>query len=317
MGESFLASAQPQIISASRRTDLPRYFSRWFSQRRREGFAVWRNCFGGSGRVSLRREDVLGYLFWTRDARPLLEELKRMRSEEIPCAFQYTITSYGRELEPYLPRWEKTIENFWRVRDLLPSPDCLQWRYDPIVFSSKYNFQFHRQTFFRLANELAGATRVVNISLIEPYFKTLRRMQPVAADVHYRQIDEERKQKISRRFPSVTFVNNQDLAFIAELNAIAQEHRMTLRICAQPDLPWPAAQCCGDELFKAFGESVENKLKSLKVTPTRPGCRCLASVDIGMDNTCLSGCRYCYTTASHQVAVKNRRQHDPQNEKIR
>jgi hypothetical protein len=56
------------IISASRRTDIPRYFGPWFTECRRAGVAEYRNVFGGGGRVSLRAEDVLAYLFWTKSA---------------------------------------------------------------------------------------------------------------------------------------------------------------------------------------------------------------------------------------------------------
>lgn len=45
--------------------------------------------------MSLSNEDVIGYLFWTRYARPFAKALRDLLDEGIPCAFQYTINGYG------------------------------------------------------------------------------------------------------------------------------------------------------------------------------------------------------------------------------
>ena len=103
---------EPKLISASRRTDIPRFYARWVGARRRQGFAERRTALGVAGRVSLRRADVLGFLFWTRDARPFMKELEALRAEGIPYAFQFTINGYGRELEPRRPRLAEAIGSF-------------------------------------------------------------------------------------------------------------------------------------------------------------------------------------------------------------
>ena len=83
------------IISASRRTDIPRFFPRWFAERRKAGYAEFRNSFGGKGQVSLRDAEVAGFLFWTRFARPFRLELANLLQAGLPCVMQYTITGYG------------------------------------------------------------------------------------------------------------------------------------------------------------------------------------------------------------------------------
>ncbi len=151
-----------EMISASRRTDIPHYFSRCFAGRRKAGYAEFRNAFGGAGSVSLRNEDVFGYLFWTKYARPFRDNLRSLRDEGIPYVFQYTVTLYNRDLEPNTPRGARVLDDFLAVSATLPQPEAIQWRYDPIVCSTRYDRQYHVNKFSEIACALAGATKVVN-----------------------------------------------------------------------------------------------------------------------------------------------------------
>ena len=42
----------------------------------------------------------------------------------------------------------------------------------------------------------------------------------------------------------------------------------------------------------------------------RKQCGCVVSKDIGVNNTCLYGCRYCYATSSLKAAKNNLEKHD-------
>jgi hypothetical protein len=299
----------PHIISASRRSDIPRYFARFFAERRRAGHVEFRNVFGGWGRASLRDEDVLAYLFWTRFARPFADNLHALRDDGVPHVFQYTITGYGRDLEPHTPGTATAIEDFLAVASRLPDPACIQWRYDPIVLSQTCDRAWHLANFAAIARELAGATRVVNTSLVEPYQKTFRRV--ANETVHYRTPDPKRHKWVARQKPDLREAGEGARRLLAELGAIAAEHGMALRACSNPELSLPTSQCCSSEIFAPYGESLARALEDLRPGASRPSCRCLQSVDIGMDNTCLAGCRYCYVLLSHETAVANFRRHDP------
>ncbi|OGR90314.1 MAG: hypothetical protein A2V88_16935 [Elusimicrobia bacterium RBG_16_66_12] len=142
------------IVSASRRTDIPHYYARWFRARRQEGFADYRTVFGGGVkgffRASLKPEEVLGYLFWTKYAAPFQDELQALRDEGVLYVFQYTITGYGKEIEPRIPSREAAIEDFLAVSQALPGPGAIQWRYDPILISNLvYTADWHRKNFGR------------------------------------------------------------------------------------------------------------------------------------------------------------------------
>ncbi len=304
-----------KIISASRRTDIPRYFARFFAERRKAGYVEFRNAFGGKGSVSLRDEDVFGYLFWTRLARPFDDNLCALHDDGIPHVFQYTITGYGRDLEPCTPGMVTAIEDFRSVSARLPDPACIQWRYDPIILSETYGVGWHVKNFGRLAGELAGATRVVNTSLIEPYQKAIRRVAD--ATVHYREIDPSRHKAAAKKHPDLLQAGESAHRLLEELGGIASEHGMELRACSNPELALPVSQCCSTELFSPYGEPLKRELGSLSPRPSRESCRCLETVDIGMDNTCLAGCKYCYVLVSHQTAVNNFRHHDPRGVSLR
>ncbi|MDB4433314.1 DUF1848 domain-containing protein [bacterium] len=297
------------LISASRRTDIPHYFGAWFAARRREGFAEFRNAFGGRGIVSLRDGDVLGFLFWTKDARPFADQLRALRDDGVPYAFQYTITGCGRDLEPHIPSSVRAIDDFLAVRDGLPDSACIQWRYDPIVLSRARDVDFHLERFATIARALHGATRVVDISIIEPYRKAILRIAD--RTVRYRRVDPARHRWVSRNHPDLVQIGSEAGSLLEGLAAIASERGMELRSCSNPEWPLAPAQCCGLELFAPYGDALERAVAALPTAPSRGGCHCLRAVDIGMDNTCLGGCKYCYVVSSHELAVKNFRNHLP------
>jgi len=312
--------SEPRLISASRRTDIPRFYARWFGERRRQGFADSRTAFGVAGRTSLRRDDVLGFLFWTRDARPFMKELEALRDEGIPYAFQFTINGYGRELEPRRPEMSEAIDSFLTLSSSLKGPGSIQWRYDPIVVSDRYPAAHHVRRFEGIARRLAGATRVVNVSFVEPYAKALRRIADPG--VQYRAVDPRRHKSVARKHPDLPVVEQAD-SLLKELSAAAREVGIELRVCCNPEYSGPLSglpersQCIGPELFAPYGAALLARVSSLPGAPTRSGCRCLKSQDIGMDETCAGGCKYCYVTSSGRASLENFKRHDPKSPTLR
>jgi hypothetical protein len=308
------------LISASRRCDIPRYHARWFKERLARGVAEHRTAFGVEGRTSLALEDVLGFLFWTRDGRPLQQQLTRLLAADIPCAFQFTLNGYGREFEPHRPSLAGSIRSFRAVAQSLPSANAIQWRYDPILLSERYTPEYHRQRFAQVAGELAGSTRVVNVSVVEPYLKALRRLPDPTLE--YRQADPFRHKTVSRNYPDLPVARGVP-ELLRELAGIATAHGMELRVCCNPEYssdlcpPLPRSQCIGAELFAGYANERSRAIAELSPAPSRSSCQCLRSVDIGMDNTCLCGCRYCYVTTSLECAVENYRRHDPRSPRLR
>lgn len=308
--------SQRHIISASRRTDIPHYFAPWLENRIRAGRAEFRNTFGGWGAVSLKPEDVAAWLFWTKYCSTRFHHLLRaLLAEGVPCAFQYTITGLGgTDYEPNIPKLARAIADFLALRGQLPDGAAIEWRYDPILLSDELNEHFHRDRFSTIAAALQGAVQVVNTSLVEPYLKTVRRLRDYPA-LQFRTLDAKRHKSTAKRHRDLSTVDGQRARrLLAELAGIAAHYGFELRSCANPEFTLPASQCISAEMFVGYGKEVASHLG---VSPSRTGCRCLQSLDIGMDNTCIGGCQYCYVVVSQQTSLRNFCNHDRLAEMLR
>ena len=302
----------PHIVSASRRTDIPHFYGDWFATRRKAGYCESRNVFGGAYRISLKPDDVIGYLFWSKNTSPFEEQIDSLLSEKTPVAIQFTITGYGQTIERNIPGIDVTIPAFLRAAAKLPSPSAIQWRYDPVLITDTFTADWHRANFRRIASPLEGATRVCNTSFIEPYIKVVRRM---GEGVTYRSADTERHKQVVRKHPGLRQVGESEKRLVEDLSRIAREHGIELRSCSNPGSKLPTAICCGIELFDGYG--IGEKLQALGPGPSRAGCKCLKTLDIGMDNTCPGGCVYCYVTNAPVTVAKNVQSHSSASVRMR
>src|SRR5947209_617045 len=104
------------IVSASYRTDIPAFYPAWFMTRLRAGFCAVANPYGGGRhRVSLVPEEVDGFVFWTRNLRPLLRYLDEVR-RVAPFTVQFTLTAYPRALESSVIAAEEAVAQLKELR---------------------------------------------------------------------------------------------------------------------------------------------------------------------------------------------------------
>lgn len=286
-----------QVISVSRRTDIPAFYAAWFLNRLRAGFARYRTPFGGqSYEVSLRPEAVLAFVFWSRNYRPLLPYLPDLEKQGYDGYFHFTLTGLGPPLEPAAPPVPETIAVFEILAERY-SPKHVLWRFDPMILSKQIPAAETLARFDSLARQLSGYTERCYVSFVDFYHKTERNLRLLA------------KEGVQCYDPAA----EEKVALLRQLVDIGQQAHIQLRACCESDLltvPGVTQAHCVDAALLA--ELFPEKFHALKQTPTRAGCGCFASRDIGAYNTCIAGCAYCYANANHQTALANYQRHDPE-----
>ncbi len=288
----------PQIISVSRRTDIPAFYSEWFMNRIRSGFCTVANPYNLKqvSRVSLIPQDVLAFVFWTRDPEPLMPYLDEIDSKGYKYYFQYTLIGYPQQIDPGSPSVDHAIRAFQALSQKI-GVERVIWRYDPVYFSELTPCSWHQDQFDFILDRLAGYTQKVIFSVIDPYRRTLERLSHAAS-----QGEEVDMQSFE---PSVY----KD--FARYIHEKSQRQGLTVSSCAEQgfmDIGMSPAQCIDDALIARM---TGFWLKLKKDSSQRKACGCVSSKDIGANDTCLFGCPYCYATRSFDLARKNHARHDP------
>lgn len=274
------------IISASRRTDIPTYYSEWFMNRIREEYVVVQNPIYQNMlyKKSLAPNDVDCIVFWTKNSKPIFKYIDEI-SEKYKFYFQYTITPYGKDVEINIPdKYKNIIPEFQKLSDKIGSEKVI-WRYDPIILSNTYNLNFHKESFEKMCSELKGYTNKCVISFVDLYKNT----------------------KSNTKCLNLLPISNNDMEEIAKwFSDIADKNNITIETCCE-DIDFEKynihhGHCIDIDLIeKITGET----LKIKKDKNQRLSCGCAASIDIGVYNTCKNGCKYCYANYNDNV-VYNR-----------
>lgn len=266
------------IISASRRTDLPAFFPEWLMARFRAGNATVRNPRnpGQVREVSLRADAVDGIVFWSKNPAPLLPFLDELDAMGYVYYFQFTLTPYGKTIEPGLPDKARLLQTFRRLSRCV-GRGRVHWRYDPILFAPGIGAAQHRAWFAELAEALWEDTSGCTISFLDSY----RKLNAVFRTYGLRAPDEQ---------------ESADLC--AALSEIAARYGVTLDACCESGAVSrgiPAAHCVDSALLERLsGEPSLFARRERRDNGQRPGCGCAPSVDIGSYGTCRHGCIYCY-----------------------
>lgn len=279
------------IISASRRTDIPTYYSEWFFNRIKEGFVYVRNPMNVHqiSKISLSPDVVDGIVFWTKNPVPMLDKLGEL--QDYAYYFHFTVNSYGKDIEANIPSKNDVIVPTFRELSRKIGAEKVIWRYDPIMLTSKYTIDYHVNYFNELAKRLSGYTHKCVISFVDFY----RNTQTHLKDLDILPLGEKEMYELAERLVDIARKNNLVVESCAEkinLEQFGIQH----------------GHCIDCDLFERI---LNCKMNLIKDKNQRPECGCMESIDIGAYNTCKNGCKYCYANFSQVTVNKNTGMHNP------
>lgn len=278
------------ILSVSRRTDIPNYYSDWFYNRIHEGFLYVRNPMNAHqiSKIDLSPEVVDCIVFWTKNPTVMLERLDELK--EYQYYFQFTLTGYGKDVEPGLPdKREVLIPTFQKLSKKVGAQKVI-WRYDPIFFSTRYTVDYHLKAFEEIAQSMSGYTRKVVISFVDLYAKTQRN----TAGLQIKNISDEDMIELAKRLVDISGRYGMEVESCAEsidLSSVGVKH----------------GSCIDKNLIE---EIIGCKLIVGKDKNQRAECGCYESVEIGTYNTCRNGCKYCYANFNDAMVSDSMKAYD-------
>ena len=314
-GDTVFAQA-PVIISASRSTDIPAFYSDWFLHRLKKGYSAWTNPFNGvKSYVSYKHVRLI--VFWSKNPEPLLDPsgiIDYLTEHGVNAYIQFTLNDYVSEgIERGVPPLDKRIDTFKRLVDRLGFGKVI-WRFDPLILTDSIDVDALLEKCSNIGEQLKGYTEklVFSFADISDYRKVKSNL--LAGGIRYREFSE-----------------TDMLAFSCGLQRLNKEWGLTLATCGERiDLDRFGIvhnKCVDDDLMikyfsddeilmRHLGVEIESDLftgervvikskKSNKDKGQRLYCGCIASKDIGQYNTCIHMCEYCYANSSKELARKN------------
>lgn len=316
--EGELVEAQaPVIISISRSTDIPAFYSDWLLERFKAGYIKWKNPFNGAI-MYVSFSKVRLAVFWSKNPKPLLNQLDLYNKYLKNYYFQYTLNDYDAEkLEPCVPSVESRIDTFITLSEKIGKEKVI-WRFDPLILTNTIGINELLRKIERVGNQLANHTNklVFSFADIKIYNKVQNNLRN--NNIQYQEFNER--------------LMNE---FAGELQRLNEKWKFEIGTCAEK-IPLEKFgiihnKCIDDDLIiKLFhkdnilmdflkvkvtepelfdnGLRIE-KLKNNKDKGQREYCGCIISKDIGEYNTCPHLCEYCYANASKESVIKNWKTH--------
>ncbi len=276
------------IISASRRTDIPAFYSQWFFNRLNQGFVMVRNPMNPQlvSKISLNPQLIDCIVFWTKNPKNMIKQLDRLKGYHF--YFLFTITSYGPGLEKHLPPKDDVIKTFIELSRQIGKEKVI-WRYDPVLITDTMDEEYHCRHFDYIARELHPYTERCIISFLDMYKKCERNLK----GFNIKELD-----------------TGEMVRLAGKLNRTARRWNIEMVTCAEEvdlsDFGINHGKCIDDRLISRI-TGVQSEVK--KDPHQRKTCCCVESIDIGSYNTCSHMCLYCYANSDAQAVQKNMARH--------
>lgn len=302
----------PIVVSASRATDIPAYYAKWFCNRLKDGYAKWVNPFNAHQvqHISFAKTRVI--VFWSKNPRPLMKYLPEIDALGINYYFQFTLNDYEKEgLEPKVPPLNERVETFKALSAKLGKKKIV-WRYDPLILTDTLTVDDLVRKVRSVADRLAGHTEKLVFSFAD--ISSYRKVQAnlTREEIRYTEFTKDTMQQIAERLAPLRDTHNLKLATCAEgidLETYGIQHNRCIDDQLMIDLFSDDPALMG---FLGYEPTFldEGPLTHLKDKGQRKECGCIVSKDIGTYDTCPHLCTYCYANASLNAVKRNHGKHD-------
>ncbi len=282
------------LLSVSRRTDIPAFYSDWFFDCLEQGYVLVPNPINPSkvAKIPLEKLEITsvstnligdktvetkgnieGIVFWSKNPKPMLEKIDKLNG--FTYYFLYTLNAYPEHIEGGLPSLEDRINTFKNLSKHCP----VIWRYDPILLTDGIDVNWHLEKFKYLCKSLKGHTKHCKISfVIESYLGCSK-------TVH---APSEKEKHI----------------LLESFSKIAKDNGIQIETCADGG-DWSKydilpSKCIDGVIFEELLTEKHKDLglkvvrKNNKLDGQRKNCGCMPAVDIGRYDTCKHKCNYCY-----------------------
>lgn len=276
------------IINTGGRTDTVQYYTEWLLRRFSEGYVLSRNPIFQNKvtRYELTPDKVDCVVFCSKNYKPILSRLHEI-TDRFNTYFHYTITAYGKDVEPGVPSVEESMQTLIELSKQV-GRQRIAWRYDPVLLTEKYTVSRHLETFEQMAKILAPYIDRCVFSFVEMY------------------------KKLETNMPEIILLSEEDRNALAHgFGTIADKYGISIQTCGKNgDFTRYGIHASGCMTLDILGKANDILFKDLKHKGMRQGCHCIESRDIGAYNTCLNGCKYCYANTNPQKARENYSLHD-------
>ena len=278
------------IINTGGRTDTVQYYTPWLLGRFEAGYVLSRNPMFQNKvtRYELTPNKVDCVVFCSKNYTPILPHISKITGR-FHTYFHYTITAYGKDIEPGVPGIDESISTLINLSEIIGA-GRIAWRYDPVLLTNKHTVRRHLETFEHMASRLCGHIDRCIFSFVEMY-KKLHTYMPDLIPLTVKEMD----------------------VLAAGLGAIAAKYNIPIQACGtNGDYTRYGISPSGCITLNMIERANGTQFRNLKHKGLRRGCHCIESRDIGAYDTCLNGCKYCYANTNPHKARENYTLHVPE-----
>jgi hypothetical protein len=273
-----------KVISASRRTDIPAFYLKWFMQRIKLGYLDVANPFNRNQlkRVYLSPDHLAWIVFWSRNYQFFIKNQDFFNDYQL--YFHFTINPQHAILEPGMLKPSSALKQMETLARKY-NPDRIMWRYDPIVFYRRNNLveTNHKMRVFRefLRSMSQFGIKSCMISVMTIYSKNIHRAQKIP------------------NFQFISPTKKLENLILRKIVDEAEKYNVKIFCCSNDRLldiqGLMKGHCINGKLLNKLHVERVTELRSF----TRKECGCTRSEDIGdyINTPCKYFCLYCYAKA--------------------